>query len=100
MGKSIGQIGKHRICLGTPNEAAIKDRVQQVKDAWNASVKKHKSQDSSASSSNGAAKRLAEDDASSPSVTKKIKTDSDQNGKKTSSFSSLLKKVSGSDSAA
>lgn len=42
MGKAIRDIEKHKICDGTPNEAAIKSRVQEVKDAWNASVKVNK----------------------------------------------------------
>lgn len=39
MGKAVGSIEKHKIGEGTPNEEAIKERVQQIKDAWNASVK-------------------------------------------------------------
>lgn len=39
MGKAIGQIDKHRICAGTLNEGAIKERVKAIKDAWNKSVK-------------------------------------------------------------
>lgn len=42
MGKAIGSIEKHSICAGTPNETAIMDRVQQIKSAWNASVKARK----------------------------------------------------------
>lgn len=39
LGKAIGAIVKHRICVGTKNEAVIKERVQKVKDDWNTSVK-------------------------------------------------------------
>lgn len=42
MGKAIGSIEKHPICAGTPNQAAIMDRVQGIKSAWNASVKARK----------------------------------------------------------
>lgn len=39
MGKAIGSIEKHQICSGTPNEAAVKERVDKIKSAWNKSVK-------------------------------------------------------------
>jgi hypothetical protein len=39
MGKAIGSIEKHKICAGTPNEHGVKERVQQIKEAWNKSVK-------------------------------------------------------------
>lgn len=42
MGKAIRDLEKHKICAGTPNESAIKTRVQKVKSAWNASVKVNK----------------------------------------------------------
>jgi hypothetical protein len=42
MGKAIRDIEKHKICAGTANETAIKSRVKEVKDAWNASVKVNK----------------------------------------------------------
>jgi hypothetical protein len=44
MGKAIGSIEKHSICAGTPNETAIMGRVQEIKAAWNASVKARKEQ--------------------------------------------------------
>jgi TFIIS helical bundle-like domain len=88
MGKAIGAVEKHRLCKGTPNESIIKDRVQQIKDAWHASVKARKPRDASKEG----AKRPSE--AASPaSSVKRIKTESDP--KKSSSFSTLLKKVSG-----
>jgi hypothetical protein len=113
MGKVIGQIEKNPICVGTANESAISERVQQVKDAWNASVKQRKSQDappasqapiptSSVAAAAGPAvgavsnanKRAAEKDAPSPAASaKKIKS-------APSSFSTLLKKVSGSNGSA
>jgi hypothetical protein len=42
MGKAIGSIEKHPICAGTPNEGVIRDRLLDVKNAWNASVKANK----------------------------------------------------------
>jgi hypothetical protein len=42
MGKAVGSIEKYKIGEGTPNEAAVKERVQVIKDAWNASVKLRK----------------------------------------------------------
>ena len=39
MGKAIGSIEKHQICSGTPNEAAVRERVDKIKAAWNKSVK-------------------------------------------------------------
>ena len=47
MGKKVGSVDKHSICAGTPNETAIKSRVQNVKDSWNASVKALKELDTS-----------------------------------------------------
>ena len=43
MGITIGTIGKHNICKDTPNEHAIKERINQLKDSWNSSVKARKS---------------------------------------------------------
>lgn len=103
MGKSIGQIEKHRICVGTANEAAIIDRIQHVKEAWHASVKQRKNQDLAPPPVNHnimlPAKRMAENEGTSPSATKKVKmvVVAEETSKK--SFSSLLKKVSGSDTA-
>lgn len=115
MGKAVGALPKHKICAGTANETAIRDRVEKVKDAWNASVKAHKSQSapstkppttapppttetSTGSSSSTSptiipAKRAADKSNSSPGSAKRIKMDVPST-KKTSSFSSLLQKVS------
>lgn len=89
MGNAIGTIGKHAICKGTPNEATIKERVQQIKDAWHASVKARKPPEAPKE----AAKRAAPEPPS-PSPAKRVKPDVEQ--KKPTSFTSLLKKVSGS----
>ena len=90
MGKAIGSIEKHSKCKGTPNEPAILERVLQVKDAWQASVKAKKPRDEVpvteyASSS----KRPVELSAPSP-IAKRIKPEPEQ---KTTAFSSLLSKV-------
>lgn len=98
MGKIIGTIEKHSFCKGTPNEAAIISRVQEIKEAWNKSVKARKAAEVTSDSSNGSNKRTSADAALSPSATKRVKSDPD--AKKTPSFSSLLKKVSGSSKAA
>jgi hypothetical protein len=45
MGKAIGSIEKHPICAGTPNEGVIRDRLLDVKTAWNASVKANKAKE-------------------------------------------------------
>ena len=42
MGITIGAIGKHAICKDTPNEHAIKEKINQLKDSWNSSVKAKK----------------------------------------------------------
>lgn len=38
LGKTVSSVEKNAICAG-PNEAAIKSRIQQVKERWSASVK-------------------------------------------------------------
>jgi hypothetical protein len=42
MGVTIGTIGKHEICKDTPNEHAIKEKINILKDSWNSSVKARK----------------------------------------------------------
>lgn len=81
MGKAIGSLDKHRICLGTPNEAPIKQRTKLLKDSWQKSVKARKE----AKPTSAGTKREAVA-GTSPPVQKKVKTEK-------SSFSSLLKKV-------
>jgi len=94
MGKAVGSVEKHRIVVGSPNESAIKERVQKVKDAWHASVKARKGQSSSKDSISGI-KRPIESASESPSSAKRVKAEDED--KKVNSFSSLLKTVSGSD---
>ena len=93
MGKAVGTIAKHKLCKGTPNETAIVNRVQEIKDAWHASVKSMKAAESATNNSTKpTVKREAETNAESPSPAKRTKTGVDV--KKSSSFSTLLKKVS------
>ena len=90
MGKAIGSIEKHSKCKGSPNETAISERVQQVKDAWQASVKAKKPNDTlTIKESASSPKRPVEVSAPSP-VPKRAKTEPEL---KTTAFSSLLKKV-------
>jgi len=90
MGKAIGSIEKHSKCKDTPNESAIKERVQRVKDEWQASVKARKVKTKLKDETVDSPKRPLElsISASSPTV-KRTKT-----GSSTTAFSSLLKKVS------
>jgi hypothetical protein len=92
MGKAIGSIEKHALVVGTPNETAVKDRVQSIKDSWHASVKALKGKDVVAI--NTATKRHLESPVTSPISAKRTKVVDDS--KKVSSFSSLLKKVTSS----
>ena len=39
LGKLVSSVEKHTICVGSPNESAIKTRINQVKERWSASVK-------------------------------------------------------------
>lgn len=102
MGKLIGNVEKNSMVKDTPNEAAVKERVQKVKDAWYASVKARKSQDAAAAAaaaakndntkpSAGSKRELSSQSNGSPISVKRVKTDDDKN----SSLSSLLKRVSG-----
>jgi hypothetical protein len=93
MGKAIGSIEKHSLVVGTPNEEAVKNRVQLIKDSWHASVKALKGKDTPAAT-NAAAKRQIESPEASPISAKRVKVADDS--KKVSSFSSLLKKVTSS----
>lgn len=87
MGKTIGAVEKHRICKGSPNESVIKERVQKIKDVWNASVKSRKTDDGSMN-----AHKRPLDKEIEQQTTKRVKASEDS--KRGTSFSSLLKKVS------
>jgi len=42
LGKLVAGLDKHKICVGSMNEGAIKERVAKVKEEWSASVKRMK----------------------------------------------------------
>ena len=42
LGKQVAAVEKHKICVGSMNESAIKERVSKVKKQWSASVKRMK----------------------------------------------------------
>lgn len=95
LGKAVGAVEKHRICKGTPNEMAICQRVQQIKEVWHARVKAQKLLDTS--SEPIGSKRPADSTDLSPSASKKMKPASTvDDSKKVTTFSSLLKKVTAS----
>ena len=87
MGKAVGSIEKHSKCNGTPNESAIKERVQRVKDEWQASVKARKAKNATESSKRPSDVPLS---VSSPTL-KRPKTEARPSS---TAFSTLLKKVS------
>jgi hypothetical protein len=93
MGKAIGSISKNKICAGTPNEGAIKERVSEIMANWNKSVKERKEKQTEvqvAVDTRPTTKRdLESSSIPSPPSSKKIKLDDT----KKSSFSSLLKKM-------
>lgn len=88
MGKAIGSVEKNRICAGTLNEGPIKERVASIKDAWNKSVKARKDKQSENKAS---VKRELEHSSQAPEpIVKKAKV---EETKKSSSLSSLMKKM-------
>jgi len=92
LGKAVAAVEKHTICTGSKNEGAIKMRISKVKEQWSASVKVMKQ---SASSSK---RQLDYSTPNSLSASKRAKTE-DQVGKKDTSISNLLKRVSGNDNS-
>ena len=42
LGKTVSSVEKHNLCVRGANEAAIKSRIQHVKECWSASVKAFK----------------------------------------------------------
>lgn len=92
LGKAIGSIEKHRICVDSPNKPAIVERVNAIKSAWNKSVKLRKeTPQSSTSASDKPSSSKRELELASQSATKKLKVDDTK--KSSSVFSSLMKKV-------
>lgn len=86
MGKAIGSIEKHKICVDSPNKLAIVERIDAIKDAWKVSVKIRKDKPKPASDPSMSTKRGLD---GSPPAAKKAKVDDT----KKSSLSSLLTKV-------
>ena len=107
MGKAIGSLAKDKFCRG-PNENAVQERVDQIKDAWHASVKARKvsatpdvkkeptQEDPKPLPSS---KRKITTEESSPETKRKIKIEAPPPKKVKSnpgfSMSALLEKVSG-----
>ena len=94
MGKAIGSLEKNKICVGTPNEEPIKERVSAIKDAWHKSVKarKEKPKPKETSEKNPPVKRELDTSTASENsapLPKKAKVDDSKK-----SFSSLLQKMS------
>jgi hypothetical protein len=94
MGKAIGSVEKLKMCAGTLNEEPIKERVAKIKDAWNKSVKsrREKSNENVSTDSNKGTQKRGLDTSSqiSAPIGKKSKV---EDSKKSSSFSSLVKKM-------
>jgi hypothetical protein len=87
LGKAVSAIEKDKICVGTKNEAAIKNRISEVKSRWSASVKAQKSKITNGTNNVPVKRQLAEE-ISLPPV-KKAKVEAPRS----SSLSNLLKKV-------
>jgi TFIIS helical bundle-like domain len=108
MGKAVGAIEKKSICAGTPNESAIKSRVQAIKSAWNKSVKARKEEttapaDSEIDSSTSKDRTVGTTKRSLPPTTthvpKKAKVGDGKASKSSSSLSNLLRRVAPGDSS-
>ena len=99
MGKAIGSIEKHKMCVGTPNEASIKERVSLVKGAWQKSVKSLKEKNSVETSSEldsesmGSSSKREMDTSSKIDLAPAAKKARTDDRKKSSSLMSLLNKV-------
>jgi len=96
LGKKVGVLPKHKSYAGTPNESAIEERVQTIKDSWKNSVKIYKDDEAEQPSKQPEekGKRPATDsEVSVKPPSKKTKVETTKASK--SSFSSLLKKASG-----
>lgn len=96
MGKLVGSLEKHRICADSPNKLAIVERINAIKDAWHKSVKlrKDKPQTNTLTSDKTLSSKRGVETASQSSPTPKKQKVEDT--KKSSAFSSLLKKVDNS----
>lgn len=98
LGKLVGSIEKHRVCSG-PNEGNIRQNVDLVKSLWKASVKARKiAEGASQPKLSVVPKREAptSNEPASPSAKRAKVTESSPK----SSLSSLLNRMSGSNSGA
>lgn len=108
MGKLIGSLDKHNLCTSSPNTSVIKEQVQLVKECWNSSVKARKSQaqpsqmpvdgagaEEKQAEMQPSSKRLSESGHQNETQPKRVKL-TEEPKKASSSFSTLLQKVSGS----
>ena len=114
MGITIGAIGKHAICKDTLNEHVIKEKINQLKDSWNSSVKAKKAFEAgkepvkvkvlkALSPPFDSSKREAPGSVSTNSPVKRLKTDieakvsmdqkMDAEPKKATLFNALIKTV-------
>eukprot|EP00581_Thalassiosira_minuscula_P001952 CAMPEP_0183747954 /NCGR_PEP_ID=MMETSP0737-20130205/67521_1 /TAXON_ID=385413 /ORGANISM="Thalassiosira miniscula, Strain CCMP1093" /LENGTH=819 /DNA_ID=CAMNT_0025983671 /DNA_START=1075 /DNA_END=3534 /DNA_ORIENTATION=+ len=95
LGKTVSSVEKHRICVGSANEAAIKSRIQQVKERWSASVKALKN--NSSKNANNAKNSNNSNIANNVSTKRAHEERAPQPAKKAklggSSLSNLLRKV-------
>ena len=92
MGKAVGSIEKHRICVDSPNKVAIVERVSAIKEAWKVSVKIRKDKPQTSTSTIVALSSKRDLDPSSQSSSPTAKKPKLDDTKK-SSLSSLLTKV-------
>ena len=92
LGKAVSAIEKDKICVGTKNEAAIKNRISEVKSRWSASVKAQKSKATNGANNVAVKRQTVEVTSASPPPAKKAKVEAPSS----SSLSSLLKKVESS----
>lgn len=99
LGKRVAVLGKHKLVVGTPNEAAVQERVQAIKDTWKAAVKMYKDEaveEQSKPVSKSVGEKRPPSTETEPVVSKPIKKAKHESTKPSSktSFSSLLKKAS------
>ncbi len=98
LGKAVSAIEKDKICVGTKNEAAIKNRISEVKSRWSASVKAQKNKSTNGTNNAPVKRQTNESTSSAPPPAKKAKVEPP--APRASSLSSLLKKVESSNGKA
>lgn len=95
LGKAVGSIEKHSSFRNSPNLNAVASRVQKIKDSWHARVKAQKMIESVVPNGETSKplKRPAESSAADIQAKKTKASVQNEEPKKVSAFSSLLKKV-------